>query len=68
MQYEHLSFNSSSIDFRLHLQHRIITKAYEDRLILAPVIFKSGDRVLETATGSGKFYLLVVSILLKLSF
>jgi len=38
---------------RLSLQHRIITKAFEDRLTLAPIIFKPNDRVLESAAGSG---------------
>ncbi|KAF9072813.1 hypothetical protein BDP27DRAFT_1417875 [Rhodocollybia butyracea] len=38
---------------RLSVHHRIITKACEDRLILAPVSLRSNDRVLESAAGSG---------------
>ncbi|KAF9072749.1 hypothetical protein BDP27DRAFT_1319911 [Rhodocollybia butyracea] len=38
---------------RLSVHHRIITKAYEGRLILAPVSLGSNDRVLESAAGSG---------------
>ncbi|KAJ4474398.1 S-adenosyl-L-methionine-dependent methyltransferase [Lentinula aciculospora] len=38
---------------RLNLQHRLIVKAFEDRLVLAPVGLKSGDRVLESGAGSG---------------
>ncbi|KAF9072814.1 hypothetical protein BDP27DRAFT_1490791, partial [Rhodocollybia butyracea] len=38
---------------RLSVHHRIITKAFEDRLVLAPVSFKPNDRVLESAAGSG---------------
>ncbi|KAJ3737253.1 S-adenosyl-L-methionine-dependent methyltransferase [Lentinula guzmanii] len=38
---------------RLNLQHRLIVKAFNDKLILAPVNLKPGDRVLESGAGSG---------------
>ncbi|KAF9072811.1 S-adenosyl-L-methionine-dependent methyltransferase [Rhodocollybia butyracea] len=38
---------------RLNLQHCIITKAFEDRLALAPVHLKPNDRVLESGAGTG---------------
>ncbi|KAF8905799.1 S-adenosyl-L-methionine-dependent methyltransferase [Gymnopilus junonius] len=38
---------------RLHLQHRVLKRAFENRLILAPVEFQNGDTVLECGTGSG---------------
>ncbi|KAJ3753624.1 hypothetical protein EV360DRAFT_74367 [Lentinula raphanica] len=38
---------------RLNGQHRIVTKAFEDRLFLAPLNLMSGDKVLESAAGSG---------------
>ncbi|KAF9072812.1 hypothetical protein BDP27DRAFT_1445532 [Rhodocollybia butyracea] len=38
---------------RLSLQHRVMTKAFEDRLVLAPVSFKSNDRILESGAGTG---------------
>ncbi|KIK61455.1 hypothetical protein GYMLUDRAFT_43021, partial [Collybiopsis luxurians FD-317 M1] len=38
---------------RLDLQHRVFTKAFENRLSLAPLKLQSGDRVLESAAGTG---------------
>ncbi|KAF9065748.1 hypothetical protein BDP27DRAFT_1424490 [Rhodocollybia butyracea] len=38
---------------RLNLQHRILTKAFEDRLVLAPITLRSNDRVLESGAGTG---------------
>ncbi|KDR74312.1 hypothetical protein GALMADRAFT_71069 [Galerina marginata CBS 339.88] len=38
---------------RLHLQHRVLKRVYENRLILAPVELLDGDVVLECGTGSG---------------
>ena len=39
--------------YRLHLQHRLLKRAFENRLILAPIALKDGDAVLECGTGSG---------------
>ncbi|KAJ3992946.1 hypothetical protein F5050DRAFT_1578617 [Lentinula boryana] len=38
---------------RLNKQHAIIVRAFEGRLSLAPISLKTGDRVLESAAGSG---------------
>ncbi|KAJ4476301.1 S-adenosyl-L-methionine-dependent methyltransferase [Lentinula lateritia] len=38
---------------RLNLQHRLIVKAFDGKLVSAPLTFKSGDRVLESGAGSG---------------
>ncbi|KAJ3823701.1 hypothetical protein F5880DRAFT_488231 [Lentinula raphanica] len=38
---------------RLKTQHKWITEAYENRLYVAPVSFKTGDMVLESGAGSG---------------
>ncbi|KAJ4472098.1 hypothetical protein J3R30DRAFT_1034336 [Lentinula aciculospora] len=38
---------------RLNEQHSMIIKAFENRLFLAPVNFNNGDKVLESAAGSG---------------
>ncbi|KIK61405.1 hypothetical protein GYMLUDRAFT_42989 [Collybiopsis luxurians FD-317 M1] len=38
---------------RLNAQHRIIVKAFGNKLSLAPMNLKSGDRVLESAAGTG---------------
>ncbi|KAJ4472099.1 hypothetical protein J3R30DRAFT_1034351 [Lentinula aciculospora] len=38
---------------RLNEQHIIILKAFENRLFLAPLNLNTGDRVLESAAGSG---------------
>ncbi|KAF5353040.1 hypothetical protein D9757_011860 [Collybiopsis confluens] len=38
---------------RLDVQHRVFFKAFENRLLLAPIQLKSGDRVLESAAGTG---------------
>ncbi|KAF9060627.1 hypothetical protein BDP27DRAFT_1339346 [Rhodocollybia butyracea] len=38
---------------RLNLQHRILTKAFEDQLVLAPITLRSNDRVLESGAGTG---------------
>ncbi|KIK62291.1 hypothetical protein GYMLUDRAFT_165142 [Collybiopsis luxurians FD-317 M1] len=38
---------------RLDLQHRVIVRAFENRLTLAPLTLKAGDRVLESGAGSG---------------
>ncbi|KIK55602.1 hypothetical protein GYMLUDRAFT_230967 [Collybiopsis luxurians FD-317 M1] len=38
---------------RLNVQHRRIVKCFGDRLSLAPLDLKSGDRVLESAAGTG---------------
>lgn len=40
--------------FRLNLQHRIIIRAFENQLAVAPLNLKSGDRVLESGAGSGE--------------
>lgn len=39
---------------RLNLQHRIIIKAFDDKLVMAPVSLKEGDRVLESGAGTGE--------------
>lgn len=36
---------------RLEKQHRIITQAFDNKLVLPPVILKKGDKVLDSATG-----------------
>jgi len=41
--------------FRLHLQHHVIKRSFEDRLILAPVRLDAGSVVLECGTGSGQY-------------
>lgn len=38
---------------RLDAQHLIIVKAFENRLSLAPLNLVAGDKVLESAAGSG---------------
>ncbi|KAH7869840.1 S-adenosyl-L-methionine-dependent methyltransferase [Lentinula edodes] len=38
---------------RLNLQHRLIVKAFDGKLVFAPLTLKSGDRVLESGAGSG---------------
>ncbi|KIK61352.1 hypothetical protein GYMLUDRAFT_42936 [Collybiopsis luxurians FD-317 M1] len=38
---------------RLNLQHQVIVQSFENRLSLVPVELKSGDRVLESAAGTG---------------
>ncbi|KIK61450.1 hypothetical protein GYMLUDRAFT_243626 [Collybiopsis luxurians FD-317 M1] len=38
---------------RLNAQHRMAVKAFEGKLSLAPLNFKSGDRILESAAGTG---------------
>ncbi|KAJ3735970.1 hypothetical protein DFJ43DRAFT_990535 [Lentinula guzmanii] len=38
---------------RLNEQHRIIIKAFEDKLSLAPLSLNTGDKILESAAGSG---------------
>lgn len=40
--------------FRLNFQHRIIIRAFENQLAVAPLSLKSGDRVLESGAGSGE--------------
>jgi len=35
------------------VQHRVLTKAFENRLVLSPLVFKTGDNVLESAAGTG---------------
>ncbi|KAH7875791.1 S-adenosyl-L-methionine-dependent methyltransferase, partial [Lentinula edodes] len=38
---------------RLNRQHDIIVRAFDDRLSVAPISLRNGDRVLESAAGSG---------------
>ncbi|KAF8999985.1 hypothetical protein BDQ17DRAFT_1391398 [Cyathus striatus] len=38
---------------RLQFQHELIKRIYDNNLILAPVKFNSGDKILECGTGSG---------------
>ncbi|KAF7984783.1 hypothetical protein HWV62_11772 [Athelia sp. TMB] len=40
---------------RLNSQHRVLKQSFDGRLILAPVILKSGDRVLDSGTGAGSW-------------
>lgn len=39
--------------FRLERQHRLITETHDGKILLAPVSLKDGDKVLDSATGSG---------------
>ncbi|KAJ3840954.1 S-adenosyl-L-methionine-dependent methyltransferase [Lentinula raphanica] len=48
-----LPSNSSRETGRLNLQHRLIIKAFDNKLLLAPVDLKPKDRVLESGAGSG---------------
>ena len=36
---------------RLEKQHRIITQAFDNKLVLPPVVLKNGDKLLDSATG-----------------
>ncbi|KIK61406.1 hypothetical protein GYMLUDRAFT_42990 [Collybiopsis luxurians FD-317 M1] len=38
---------------RLNLQHRVVIQTFENQLSLAPLSLKSGDRILESAAGTG---------------
>ncbi|KIK61407.1 hypothetical protein GYMLUDRAFT_42991 [Collybiopsis luxurians FD-317 M1] len=38
---------------RLNLQHQVIVRAFDNKLSLAPLSLKSGDRVLESAAATG---------------
>ncbi|KIK66233.1 hypothetical protein GYMLUDRAFT_928779 [Collybiopsis luxurians FD-317 M1] len=38
---------------RLNKQHRVITRAFDNQLSLAPVDLRTGDRVLESGAGTG---------------
>ncbi|KIK66232.1 hypothetical protein GYMLUDRAFT_157580 [Collybiopsis luxurians FD-317 M1] len=38
---------------RLNKQHRVITRAFDNRLSLAPLDLRTGDRVLESGAGTG---------------
>ncbi|KAF5334431.1 hypothetical protein D9757_015513, partial [Collybiopsis confluens] len=38
---------------RLNLQHLVVTRAFENRLSLAPIELRSGHHVLESGAGSG---------------
>jgi len=42
---------------RLNLQHRIIIKAFNGKLFVAPVSLKEGDHVLESGAGTGTWML-----------
>ncbi|KZP13759.1 S-adenosyl-L-methionine-dependent methyltransferase [Athelia psychrophila] len=42
---------------RLNAQHGLMKAAFENRLILAPVILKPGDRVLDSGTGTASWLL-----------
>lgn len=39
---------------RLSLQHNVLRKAFEGRIILPPVNLTHDDKVLDSGTGSGK--------------
>ena len=41
---------------RLNLQHRIIVKAFDGKLLVAPVSLKEGDRILESGAGTGVYF------------
>jgi hypothetical protein len=42
------------LSFRLNLQHRITVKAFDGKLVMAPVSLKDGDHVLDIGTGTGQ--------------
>jgi len=45
---------NSDFHCRLHLQHRLLKRTFDNRLIMAPVELLEGDVILESGTGSGK--------------
>ncbi|KAI0942582.1 hypothetical protein AcW1_003173 [Taiwanofungus camphoratus] len=46
---------------RLALQHELLNRHYKGRLILAPISIASGDRVLDSGTGSSSWLLGLIS-------
>ncbi|KAF8990704.1 hypothetical protein BDQ17DRAFT_1255519 [Cyathus striatus] len=43
----------TKFEFRLDLQHRLYKVAFDGKLVLAPVTFEAGDRILDCGAGTG---------------
>lgn len=48
--------STDSLNVRLNMQHRLIKQSFDGRLYIAPIELKDGDRVLESAVGTGIIY------------